>query len=195
MAGVFAFSLFACGSKESGDKSGSKSEAKQEMSQSFDDLTMTQQIGMYEMYVDLPSWRMDYGEDFFTAENQNYFIVGMTSDACSSFEELYNDVAKSTLKAMVSRGEYEDFTPDKKEEVTLNNGVKATKFEGTVRMDSYGTLYEYPAYGYYYTFNKQPVMIMSLETTIGGEDLNDEEQRSTTNGYVDQIVETIRKTQ
>lgn len=124
----------------------------------------------------------------------NYYIIAMISEENYSFNELFNNEAKSDLKHFVERATYEDFIPQKSEEVTLSNGIKSTKFEGTLPVNDYGTPYQYPAYGYYFKFNNYTIMIMSVETDTGSIN-NSEEQRNATNKYVDEIVQTIRNTE
>lgn len=163
-----------------------------ETSKKFEDLTMTRRIGSFDdLWLDLPGWREDASETCRVAESLNYYIIAVASDEYDSFDELFNNVAKPDLKHFVDRGTYEDFVPETKEEVVLSNGVKATKFEGTLRLEDYGDKYEYPAYGYYLEFNNKPVMVMSVETHTGST-YNSEEKRLETNKYVDQVVQTIR---
>lgn len=187
------FTLCACAKESDGlnNDNSSKVENK-ESSKKFDDLTKTRMLGSFDdVWIDLPAWREDGSETCTVVENLNYYIIGVISKENYSFDELFNDVAKADLKHFVDRGTYEDFKPDTKEEVSLNNGIKATKFEGTLRLEDYGDKYEYPAYGYYFKFNNYPIMIMSIETDTGSVN-NSEEQRLTTNKYVDEIVQTIK---
>ncbi len=191
---VIGVVLFVCLKPEKESEMGGENstENNQEPVKKFEDLTKTERIGSFDdVWVDVPSWRVGGSETSLVLENMNYFIVAAISKEEYSFDEIYENEMKSTLKHSVNRGDYTDFVPES-EEVILNNGIKATKFEGTLSMDSYGTLYEYPAYGYYFKFNDYPVMIMSVETDIAGKDKNSEEQRQTTNRYVDEIIQTIR---
>lgn len=205
LLGAMVFSFCACGSTQNDSEnskktentqtteSKDKTESNQKTPQTFDDLTMPRRVGSFDdVWVDLPSWREDGSETSLIVENMNYYIVMAISEEDYSFGELFHNEMAGTLRHFVDKGDYEDFVPDTTEEVTLDNGIKATKFEGTLHMDSYGSLYNYPAYGYYFKYNNYPIMIMSVETSIGGEDKNSEEQRAETNKYVDKIVLTIR---
>lgn len=187
--------LCACGMKT--DKvsidSSSKTENK-ETNKKFDDLTMTKMIGSFDdVWMDFPNLREDGSEDCTLVIDMNYYIIAVISKEDYSFDELFNNVAKANLRFFVDRGTYEDFTPDTKEEVTISNNIKATKFAGTLRLEDYGDKYEYPAYGYYFKFNNYPIMIMSIETHTDSVN-NSEEKRLANNKYVDQIVQTIRTT-
>lgn len=167
-------------------------DTKKESSKKYDDLTITKRIGSFDdLWIDLPSWREDGSEDCSVAEYLNYYIIAVTSDECDNFEDLFNNAGKPNLRHFVDRGNYEDFVPETEEEVTLENGIKATKFEGTLHLEDYGDSYEYPTYGYYLKFNDKPVMVMSVETDTGSVN-NSEEKRLTTNEYVDKVVQTIR---
>lgn len=194
---VIVVAIFACSKLKTNDTNNVNAVSSQETSKKFEDLTNTQRVGSFDdVWVDLPKWRLESSsETSVTIENVNYFIVMAISKEDYSFDELYNNEMKSTLKHSVNKGTYQDFTPETKEEVKLSNGIKATKFEGTVVMDNYGTIYKYPAYGYYFKYNNYPVMIMSIETEISGASKNSEEQRTTANKYVDKIVQTIRNTE
>lgn len=188
------FSLCACGNnkEQTNNETDNKTEEKTETNKKFADLTRTRRIGVFDdVWADLPSWREDGSETCTVAEWLNYYIIAVISKEDYSFEELFNNVAKSDLKHFVDRGTYEDFVPDTSEEITLSNGIKATKFEGTLHLEDYGDVYNYPAYGYYFKFNNHPIMVMSVETSTGSVN-NSEEKRLETNKYVDQIVQTIR---
>lgn len=190
---VLAFTLCACESNSTNENNDSNNQTENNVTKKFEDLTKTRRIGTFDdVWVDLPNWREDGSENSKVIESKNYFIVAVISEENYTFEELFNNKVKSTLKHFVDRGTYEDFQPNTKEEVTLSNGIKATKFEGNLSMDNYGTIHEYPTYGYYFNYNNYPIMIMSVETTISGVDNNSEEQRLNTNKYVDEIVQTIR---
>lgn len=192
--GSILLTLCACGIKQNDSSNNiKKEENKQETNKKFEDLTITKMIGSFDdVWIDLPDWRENGSETCTVIENMNYYIIAVISNEDYSFDELFNNVAKSDLKHFVDRGNYEDFIPDIKEEVTLTNGIEAIKFEGILSMDSYNTLYEYQTYGYYFKFNNYPIMIMSIETAKAGVDKNSEEQRVTTNKYVDEIVQTIK---
>lgn len=194
---IVVVAIFACSKLKTNDTNNTNTGSSQETSKKFEDLTDTQRVGVFDdVWVDLPDWRLESRrETSITIENVNYFIVMAISKENYSFDELYNNEMKKALKNSVNRGTYQDFTPDAKEEVELSNGIKATKFEGTVVMDNYGTIYKYPTYGYYFKYNNYPVMIMSIETEKGGASKNSEEQRTTANKYVDEIVQTIRSTE
>lgn len=183
--------LSACGNKQNSSIDDNKG-SNQEASQKFEDLTMTRMVGSFDdVWVDLPNWREDGSETCTVIESYNYYIIGVISKEDYSFEELFNNVAKSDLRHFVDRGTYDDFVPETQEEVTLSNGIKATKFEGTLRLEDYGDKYEYPAYGYYFKFNNYPIMFMSVETATGSIH-NSEEERLNTNKYVDKIVQTVK---
>lgn len=195
LLGGMMLSLCACGTNKTTNEendTNNKTEEKKETNKKFTDLTMTRKIGVFDdVWVDLPNWREDGSETCTVAEYMNYYIIAVISKEDYSFEELFNNVAKSDLKHFVDRGTYEDFVPDTSEEITLSNGIKATKFEGTLHLEDYGDVYNYPAYGYYFKFNNYPIMVMSVETDTGSAN-NSEEQRLATNKYVDQVVQTIR---
>lgn len=185
------FGLSACGSNEGEEKT---LENNKESVSKYADLNMNRKIGVIDdAWVSLPSWREDGSETCTVVENLNYYILAVISKEDYSFEELFNNEVKSSLKHFVDKGTYEDFVPDNKSEVTLDNGIKAVKFDGVLSMDSYGDTYNYPTYGYYFKYNDYPVMVMSVETEKGGKDLNSEDERNKTNKYVDEIVETIRE--
>lgn len=192
---LLCVSLSGCGSNDSTKNDGtSKVENKGENTKKYADLTMTRRIGVIDdVWIDLPNWREDGNETCTVVEYLNYYIIAAISKEDFDFDELFNNEVKPSLKHFVDRGTYDDFVPDKKEEVVLNNGIKAFKFEGTLTMDSYGDKYNYPAYGYYFKYNNYPVIVMSVETEKGGKDLNSEDERNKTNKYVDQVVETIRE--
>lgn len=192
---LLCISLSGCGSNDSTKNDGtSKVGNKGEDTKKYADLTMTRRIGVIDdAWIDLPNWREDGNETCTVAEYLNYYIIAAISKENFDFDELFNNEVKPSLKHFVDKGTYEDFVPDKKEEVVLNNGIKALKFSGILTMDSYGDTYNYPAYGYYFKYNNYPVIVMSLETEKGGKDLNSEDERNKTNKYVDQVVETIRE--
>lgn len=154
----------------------------------FDDLTMTRSIGTFSnLWIDLPSWREENSENCITISNQNYYIITVISEEDYTFDELYNNEIKVNLSQFVDRGTYSDFAPNK-DEVILSNGINAVKFDSNLSMDSYGTLYEYPAYGYYFKYENYPIMVMfvDIDTT------NNEEKRNDIKKYVDEMVQTIR---
>lgn len=185
------FGLSGCGSNKGEEKT---LENNKESVSKYADLSMNRRIGVIDdAWVSLPSWREDGSETCTVVENLNYYILAVISKEDYSFEELFNNEVKSSLKHFVDRGTYENFVPDNKSEVTLDNGIKAVKFEGTLSMDSYGDIYNYPTYGYYFKYKDYPVMVMSVETEKGGKDLNNDDERNKTNKYVDEIVETIRE--
>lgn len=185
------FSMCACGNDKQPNNYSDKNEVKLETYKKFDDLTMTRMLGSFDdVWVDFPSWRENGSETCTVAEHLNYYIIGVISKEDYSFDELFNNVAKSDLKHFVNRGTYENFIPEKTEEITFSNGIKATKFEGTLSLEDYGDVYNYPTYGYYFKFNNYPIMIMSVETDSND---NSEEERLITNNYVDKMIETIRK--
>lgn len=187
---VFLLSIILCGcSKEDVGEKDNTSKKEQKNS----DLVMTRRIGSFDdLWLDLPNWREDGSETCTVIEYMNYYIMAVSSKEDYTFEELFNNETKPNLKHFVDKGTYDDFTPDSKEEVVLSNGINATKFDGILTMDSYGTLYKYLTYGYYFKYNNYPVMIISVETTKTSADKNSEEQRLATNKYVDEIVKTIR---
>lgn len=189
---MMVLTLCACSKTEKTNDDNSNKTDNKETSKKFDDLTMTRRIGVFDdAWIDLPSWREDSSETCRVAERYNYCIIAVISDEDYSFDELFNNVAKSDLKHFVDRGTYEDFEPDTKEEVVLSTGINATKFEGTVKLEDYGDKYEYPAYGYYLKFNNYPIMVMSIETNTGSQ-LNSEEEWLNAKNYVDKAVQTIR---
>lgn len=195
---VIAGIVLACIMSKPNDETGAgtanigKENDSKETTPKYEDLTKTRRIGSFDdLWLDLPGWREDGSETCTVAENLNYYIIAITSDEYDSFDELFNNVAKPDLKHFVDRGTYEDFVPETKEEVTLSNGVKATKFESTLRLEDYGDKYEYPAYGYYFEFNNKPIIILSIETHTGSK-YNSEEGKQEANKYVDQVVQTIR---
>lgn len=189
------FLLCACGKdlEQTNNENENKNETEvKEETKKDEDLTMTRMIGSFDdILMDFPSWQEDGSETCTVVERYNYYIIAIISGEDYSFDELFNNEAKSNLRHFVDRGDYEDFIPDKSEEVTFNNGIKATKFEGTLRLEDYGDKYEYPAYGYYFKFNNYPIILMSVETSTDSI-LNSEEERLKTNNYVDKMVETIR---
>ena len=191
---LVSVTLCACG-KETNKVNNDNTDKTEnnETSKRFEDLTMTRRIGSIDdVWVDLPNWTEDGSETCTVVSKLNYYIVALISSEDYSFDELFNNIAKSDLRHFVDRGTYEDFLPETKE-VTLSSGIKATKFEGTLRLEDYGDKYEYPAYGYYFKFNNYPVMIMSIETDTLSTN-NSETERLTTNKYVDEIVQTVRNT-
>lgn len=191
--GCMVLTLCACGKNESNvDNNGGYNKTQESGSKKiYADLTMTRRIGvMDDLWIDLPSWREDGSETCRVAEYLNYYIVAITSKEDTNFEELYNNTAKSDLRHFVDRGTYEDFTPEM-EEVKLASGIKAKKFNGTLKFEDYGDNYEYPAYGYYLEFNNYPIIVMAIETNTGSVN-NTEEEWAKAKTYVDQAVETIR---
>lgn len=189
LSAMVVLSLSSCGKEPA---KASNTETPQNSGKKFSDLTIAKEVGSFDdVWVDIPEgWRVDASETSMTLSKMNYFIVMSISREAYSFDELYENEMKSTLKHSVDNGSYGAFTPEA-EQVDLN-GTAADKFEGTLSMDNYGTPYEYPAYGYFLSYNSYPIMIMSVETKIAGEDKNSEEQRLEANKLVDEIVQTLR---
>lgn len=184
------FVLCACGNDIKNEDSNNKTELKEEIIK-FDDLTMSRMLGSFDdVWVDFPNWRENGSENCTVVESYNNYIIGVISMEEYSFDELFKMEVKPNLKHFVENGTYEDFVAESSEEVNLSNGIKATKFDGKLSMDSYGTLYEYPVYGYYFKFNNYSIMMMSVATDTKASD--SEVRRLEANKYVDEIVQTIR---
>lgn len=173
---------------------GGKNEQK-----TYTDLPETEQIGLAPLYVNGPSLRLDYGENFFTLESKNYFIVAVTDNEQhpdesidDAFSAFYNEELTSVLKYQIERATYDDFTPEKTERVTLSCGAEALKFEGTQTADDYGTARSFPVYGYAFFYNDYPIIMLSIVTDIEHKDQPDDAKRVEMNNYVDEMVQTIR---
>lgn len=193
LLGGMLFSVCACGKIDNeGNNTQNNTELTNEKSKHYDDLTMTRRIGVFDdLWIDLPQWREDGSETCRVAEYYNYYILAITTkEDYNTFDELYENEVKGDLRFFVFKGTYEDLKIEKKE-VTLSNGIKATKFEGIVNVDSYGTPYEYPVYGYYLFYNNYPIIVMSIEIDTDSVN-NTEERKQMTLDYVDKAVETIR---
>lgn len=186
------FTLSACGKDGSNDSNDTGKAESVKNTKKYDDLTMTRMIGSFDdVWIDFPGWREDGSETCTVVESYNYYIIAVISKEDYTFEELFNEEAKSNLRHFVDRGNYDDFVPDKTEDVSFSNGIKTTKFEGTLHLEDYGDEYNYPAYGYYFKYNNYPIMIMSVETDTGSQ-LNSEESWLQANDYVDRMIETIK---
>lgn len=165
-----------------------KKEEEKEIFKKFDHLTEEQSISKTnDLFIDLPDWSRNYGENYFALENEDYFIVGLTNDENLTFDELYNQKIKDILKITVNYGNYDEFTFNKKEEIKINDYIPSTKFEGTLKMNTNKKTYDYKTYGYYMNYNNKTIVVMSIETN------NNETKRKEIIKYVDEIVQTIRK--
>lgn len=193
MVMLLCVTLSGCGSDNSTQKTDAgDAENKNEEFKKYADLTKPRRIGSFDdAWIDFPAWREDGSETCRVGEFYNYYILAVISDEDYDFDELFNNETKSDLRFFVDRGVYEDFVPDTKEEVTLENGLNASVFEGTLTMEDYGDIYNFPTYGYFLKFNNYKLMVMAVETNTGSAN-NSEERWNDAKRYVSQMVETIR---
>ena len=162
----------------------------------YSDLPDAKQIGAYPLFVNIPSWRTeDWGYGFVSAEANGYAIVVATDSEThpdesidDTFPVIYNDNLKGILMQFY-HAKYDDFTPEITERVTLASGVEALKFEGRHPVNDYGTENTFPVYGYAFSYNDYPIVVLSI---VVDESNTDDAKCAEMNNYVDEIVQTIR---
>lgn len=144
-----------------------------------------------------PDWHAEgYGCGFALNEdgNKDYAIVvacGYGTEEEQSLQEaftaLYNDTFNGILMQNY-RAKYAEFSLATTD-VTLADGSSALRFEGVQSADDYGTELNCPVYGYGFSYDGVPFIVASI---VMNEDAADDAKRSEMQGYVDEMVNTVR---
>lgn len=115
------------------------------------------------------------------------YTKGLTVE--NAFPSVWNDFFLSTLKQYERMSQYDDFTPEETETVTIN-GMDAIRFSGVQTCDDYGTAYSYDVYGYCMVIENVPVVIAAVagetNTTCSTDDM------ASIKHYADEMIETVR---
>ena len=182
---VCIFILCGCNSKVEDNNEDKSNSANKDL--------ISKELGIESgVYISIPSWRESSGENYLVLQNSNYFIISVISSE-SNLEDLYNNEVTSILNTQVDRGKYSKLLGMTTNEIKINKNT-SINFNGNIERDSYGTVDKFDVYGYFLNYENKSIIIMSIETNIGGNDLNTQKDKENTNKYVDDIVKSIRST-
>ncbi len=143
-----------------------------------------------------PDWHAEgYGLGFALNEkgNKQYAIVvacGAEADEGSlqeAFQTLYNDTFNGILMQNY-RAKYAEFTPATTE-TKLADGSPALRFEDIQPANDYGTELNCPVYGYGFRHDGLPFIVAYI---VVEESAADDAKRAEMQGYVDEMVNTVR---
>lgn len=150
-------------------------------------------------FIAIPDWHAEsYGLGFALTEkgSTGYAIVaacGYPVDGDSleeAFSALYTDGYNGILMQNY-RAKYDATTPSTTE-VTLADGSPALLFEDIQHADDYGTELNCPVYGYGFIYNGTPFIVSYI---VMDEAAADDAKRAEMQGYVDEMVNTVRAAQ
>lgn len=150
-------------------------------------------------YVGIPDWHAEsYGYGFALTENgsSGYAIAVACSYESStdpleeSFPVLYNDSFNGILMQYY-RAIYAEYTPATTE-VTLADGTPALFFEDMQPANDYGTETSFPVYGYSFNCDGFTFIIACIVTDDAAAD---DAKRAEMQGYVDEMVYTVKAAQ
>ena len=143
-----------------------------------------------------PDWHAEgYGCGFALTEqgSKDYAIVvacgygGEEGTLEEVFSTLYNDTFNGILMQNY-RAKYAQLDPASTA-VTLADGSDALRFEDVQPADDYGTELNCPVYGYGFRYNDTPFIVAAI---VMNESAVDDAKRAEMNGYVDEMVNTVR---
>ncbi len=146
--------------------------------------------------IAIPGWHAEgYGCGFALTEqgSKDYAIVvacgygGEEGTLEEVFSTLYNDTFNGILMQNY-RAKYAQLDPASTE-VTLADGSAALRFEDVQPADDYGTELNCPVYGYGFRCNDTPFIVAAI---VINESAVDDAKRAEMNGYVDEMVDTVR---
>ncbi len=195
--------LCGCGDKAASDQKSQDTQGEKTISskdngtkKTSSKLSDSKQIGPLSLYIDVPDWQIeDWGYGFVASESADYAIVVITDSEPHSdeaiddaFPLIYNDKLIGVLMQFY-HATYQDFTPEITERVTIADDVKALKFDDNAPVNDYGTETTFPVYGYAFSYDDYPIIVLSI---ITNESNVDDAKRAEINGYVDEMVQTIR---
>lgn len=149
--------------------------------------------------ISTPDWKAEgYGCGFALNENGNkkYAIVAACGSGAEetplkeAFSALYNDTFNGILMQNY-RAKYAEFTPETTD-TTLSDGSPALLFKGTQPADDYGTELSCPVYGYGFSHDGVPFIVAYI---VIDESAADDAKRAEMQGYVDEMVNTVRTAQ
>ena len=199
------FTACSCGDNKGKDVSDASSNSNDQSDESnvkdveyktFDDLTRTQRIAYYDIYVDVPGYvETCSGRGFTSRDSWDYAIIVASSrdeQPGISVENDFADVMNDSYHAAVmSFNDYqcEDYTPDTIDTVTLPCGAEAIKFEGIQPMEFWGTTKECYLYGYAFVFNDILVIVSYM---VFDDSAVDDAKKTELTNYVDEMVQTVR---
>ncbi|MDE6518258.1 MAG: hypothetical protein K2L18_10495, partial [Acetatifactor sp.] len=161
----------------------------------FDDLTRTQRVAYYDIYIDVPMYVETGGYGFISQTSNDYAIIVASSREAQpdiSVDNDFADVMNDTYHRLVSRYnsfECEDYTPDTIDTVTLPCGAEAIKFEGIQPADCWGTPKECYLYGYSFVFHDVLVIVSYI---VFDDSAVDDATRAELANYIDEMVQTVR---
>lgn len=178
-----------------------KTENNEAADAAYADLTSVFEIAVTEphYYISTPDWHAEgYGCGFALTENGNsdYAIVATcgygdeNEDFGEVFSTLYNDNFIGVLMQNY-RAVYAEFTPSTAE-TKLADGTPALLFNDVQPADDYGTDLSCPVYGYGFIYDGVPFIIAYI---VMNESAVDDAKRAEMQGYVDEMVNTVRAAQ
>ncbi len=181
-----------------GEEASQKPEEESPGYETFSELTNTEQLSKFDIYVDVPDWYRDWAGYGIVVSNQWRvcgIVVGCSNEtqpdatADDIFQETYDEWFITHGAFPIIDAAYEDYAPDIIDHVTLACGAEAIQFEGKNPGNKNFSEIESPVYGYMFLFEERPVIIGYVIKEEG--DIDDEavaELKET----VDKIVQTIR---
>ena len=190
-----------CGDNEGKDVSDVSGNPSGENGQSnvtyktFDDLTRTQRVPNFDIYLDIPLYVETGGHGFVSQTSRDYaIVVACSREARSdiSVDDDFADVMNDTYHNLVNSFndfKCEDYTPDTIDTVTLPCGAEAIKFEGIQPADCWGTPKECYLYGYSFVFNDVLIIVSYI---VFNDSAVDDATRAELANYIDEMVQTVR---
>lgn len=167
----------------------------------YADLTSVFEMAVTEphYYISTPDWHAEgYGCGFALTENgsSDYAIVAACGygdeegELDEVFSALYNDNFRGILMQNY-RAVYAEFTPAVAE-TKLADGTPALLFNDVQTADDYGTDLSCPVYGYGFIHDGVPFIIAYI---VMNESAVDDAKLAEMQGYVDEMVNTVRAVQ
>lgn len=162
----------------------------------YDELSLSAKVTFHEIYISVPPWSSDSrgrGKIYKNDHSNDYALMvaydydteytGSVEDIPDSMFDEYNLLARE-YNLMY----YSGFSFDMEENVTLDCGVEALRFEGTL----WGMLgeekKEYPVYGYAFAYEGTPIIVNYF---FKNPDKVDEDS-DYLKDIIDKMVKTIR---
>lgn len=163
----------------------------------YDDLGMYVKVPFHEIYISAPTWREESTLNGYYYTDSTEYLVSITYESEEVYDGAIEDILDYTYPyftysvgdhAVTEQfGEYELTT---KEKVTLDCGVDAMKFEGTMKADEYSRVVDYYIYGYSFVYDGATITVgasVVYPDTI-------EQNKDKLIDYVDRMVKTVRTT-
>ena len=162
----------------------------------YDDMPTYEKVRHHEIYLSTPYWRSEnsFTGVVLTNEQTNIYSLIFAYEPetpyTGSLEDILDNMHETYVKVLYGYwvAEYADFVLDTKEIVTLDCGVEALHFEGTLPGTSGGKTKDFPVYGYAFVYDDAPIIMSYFIKDLE----KGEEYKEYATDIVDRIVKTVR---